>query len=66
MAVAPWIVSDELWERIEPLLLGCSRLLTAVMMPGCLVRNRRSLSTTRLCARLSTTSRDGSRATLPA
>jgi transposase len=20
MAVAPWIVSDELWERIEPLL----------------------------------------------
>jgi transposase len=20
MAVAPWVVSDELWERIEPLL----------------------------------------------
>ena len=42
------------------------RMLTAATMLACLTRNRRSLSAMRLCARLSTTSKDGSKATLPA
>jgi hypothetical protein len=41
MPAAPWIVSDVLWSRIEPLLPKWSGATAIRVGSGCLVKRRR-------------------------